>query len=83
MPLLFNLLRIKGLYVSSITCSSSGGAAQMTLGLLRACYVSWLHQFHSNPGAAACAAPPKDEQVTLEILAAFNLNVLYKKSVLL
>jgi hypothetical protein len=30
--------------VSSITCSSSGGATQAALGILRACYVSWLHQ---------------------------------------
>jgi hypothetical protein len=30
------------LHVSSITCSSSGGATQMALGILRACYVSWL-----------------------------------------
>jgi hypothetical protein len=35
------------LHVSSITCSSSGGFAQLELGILRACYVSWLH-----PGAA-------------------------------
>jgi hypothetical protein len=27
-----------------MTCSSSGGAAQTALGILRACYVSWLHQ---------------------------------------
>jgi hypothetical protein len=41
----FNWLRIKGpLHVSSITCSSSGGASQAALGLLRACNVSWLHQ---------------------------------------
>jgi hypothetical protein len=31
-------------HVSSITCSPSGGPAQATLGVLRACYVSWLHQ---------------------------------------
>jgi hypothetical protein len=80
MHFLFNLLRIKGLYmfpvllthpqealhqlnpvycvcvmsavctrirvplnVSSITCSSSG-SAQTVLGILRAYYVSWLHQ---------------------------------------
>jgi hypothetical protein len=51
MNFLFNLLRIKELlHASSITCSSSGGTAQIALGILRACYVSWLH--HSNPGAA-------------------------------
>jgi hypothetical protein len=32
------------------TCSSSGGAKRIALGILRACYVSWL--YHSNPGAA-------------------------------
>jgi hypothetical protein len=37
----FSLLRIKGLlHVSSITCSSSGFAAQTTFGILLACYVS-------------------------------------------
>jgi hypothetical protein len=44
MQFLFKLLRIKCLHVSSITCSSSGGATQAALGILRACYVSWLHQ---------------------------------------
>jgi hypothetical protein len=39
----FNLLRIKGpLHVSSITCSSSGGASQTAFGIMRACYVSWM-----------------------------------------
>jgi hypothetical protein len=43
------------LHVSSITCSSSGGAKQAALGILFDCYVSGLHQewigtqFHSNP----------------------------------
>jgi hypothetical protein len=36
------------LHVSSITCSSSGGAWQAALGILSACYISWL-QSHSNP----------------------------------
>jgi hypothetical protein len=42
------------LHVSSITCSSSEGSKQAALGLLRACYVSWLHQdqFNIDPGAA-------------------------------
>jgi predicted outer membrane repeat protein len=40
------------LRVSSNTCSSSGGGAQAALGILQACYVSWLHQVHPNPGAA-------------------------------
>jgi hypothetical protein len=41
-----NLLRIKALHVPSVTCSSSGFAAQAALGILRACdtYVSWLYQ---------------------------------------
>jgi hypothetical protein len=40
MHFLFSLLRIKGLYRLSITCSSSGGSTQVALGILRACYVS-------------------------------------------
>jgi hypothetical protein len=45
MHFLFNVLRIKGLYMFWVlTCSSIGFAAQTTLGILRACYVSWLHQ---------------------------------------
>jgi hypothetical protein len=55
MHFLLSLLRIKGLCnVSSITCSSSGGARQTTLGILCACYVSWLATDWkvrgSNPG---------------------------------
>jgi hypothetical protein len=30
------------LHVSNITCLSSRGATQAALGILRACYVSWL-----------------------------------------
>jgi hypothetical protein len=63
--------------VLNITYSSSGGTTQTTLDILRACYVSWLHQFHFNPGAAnchntrnipsaACAVNPGDEQVMLK-----------------
>jgi hypothetical protein len=43
------------LHVTSITCSSLGGATQTTLGILRVCYVSCLHQdwsgvpLHSTP----------------------------------
>jgi hypothetical protein len=37
------------LHVSSVTCSSSGGYAKTTLGILHACYVSWLHQGCSVP----------------------------------
>jgi hypothetical protein len=35
------------MHVSSITCSSSGVAAQTALGIMRACYVSWLHKVWS------------------------------------
>jgi hypothetical protein len=49
--LLIQLIKNKGhLYFSNITCSSSEAAAQRAFGILRACYVSWLH--HSNPGTA-------------------------------
>jgi hypothetical protein len=48
MHFLFSLLKWRSLHVSSITCSSSGGASQTTLGTLRACYVSWLHQDRSG-----------------------------------
>jgi hypothetical protein len=48
----FSLLRIQeALHVLSIICPSSGGAKQAALGILCACYVSWLHQ-DFNPGAA-------------------------------
>jgi hypothetical protein len=47
------------LHVSSITFSSSGGATQAALGILRACYVSWLHLDWSE-------APHEDEHVMLE-----------------
>jgi hypothetical protein len=36
MHFLFNLLRFKGLRVSSITCSSSGGATHTVLDILHA-----------------------------------------------
>jgi hypothetical protein len=62
--LLFNLLKIKSLHVSSVTWSASGGATLTALGILRACYVSWLHLVHSrNIPSAVCVAPPEDEQV--------------------
>jgi hypothetical protein len=50
----------------------------MTLGILRACYVSWLHQDWRGTGvtvplqsipntpSAVCVAPPEDEQVMVE-----------------
>jgi hypothetical protein len=36
------------LYVSSITCWSSGDVTRAVLGILRACYVSWLHHGWSS-----------------------------------
>jgi hypothetical protein len=56
-----NLLEVTGpvkacneiaLHVSSVTCSTSGDLAQMTLGMLRACYVGWL-----LPGLEWSSAP--------------------------
>jgi hypothetical protein len=50
----------------------------MALGILRACYVSWLHQDWSatlqswcsqhtcNIPSVVCTAPPEDEQVMLK-----------------
>jgi hypothetical protein len=47
----------------------------MAFGILRACYVSWLHQdwsvqpsdiTRSNIPSAVYAVPPEDEQVMLE-----------------
>jgi hypothetical protein len=38
------------LHISSITCLYSGGSARTTLGVLRACYVSWLHQDWGGTG---------------------------------
>jgi hypothetical protein len=55
MHFLFSLLRINGLlHVSSITCLSSGGAAQAAFGIVRTLYqlaapgLKW----NFNPGAA-------------------------------
>jgi hypothetical protein len=36
--------------VVSIACLSSGGAIQVALCILHACYVSWLHQDWSGTG---------------------------------
>jgi hypothetical protein len=33
-------------------CPSSGGATHTTFGIMRACYVSWLHKGWSGAGAA-------------------------------
>jgi hypothetical protein len=70
------------LNVSSITCSSSGGATQTAFGILRAYNVScsavarlqWnsclchsqLTLYARNIPNAVCGAPPEDEQVMLE-----------------
>jgi hypothetical protein len=42
MHVLFSLLRIKGIYMFRALLAL-GGATQTTLGILRACYASWLH----------------------------------------
>jgi hypothetical protein len=51
------------------------GATQAALGILRACYVSWLlpglewnlcRRHARNVPSAACIASPEDEQVMLE-----------------
>jgi hypothetical protein len=62
------------LHVSSITCSSSEGAAQTAFGILRTCYDSWLWHRCSftatvpqrNIPNSVCVAPPENKQVTLE-----------------
>jgi hypothetical protein len=54
--------------VSGITRSSSGGAIQKALGILRACYVGCTRigvEYTSIP-SAVCEAHPEDEQVMLE-----------------
>jgi hypothetical protein len=38
----------------------------MALGILRACYVTWLHQDSRNIPSAVCVEPPEDEQVIIE-----------------
>jgi hypothetical protein len=39
----------------------------MALGILHACYVSWLHQDWSELQSwCRCVAPPEDEQVMLK-----------------
>jgi hypothetical protein len=64
MHFLFNLWIIRGPpHVLSITCSSSGGAAQVTLGILHACYAVGCT---CDISSVVCAAPPEDEQVMPE-----------------
>jgi hypothetical protein len=58
-------------HTSSITCSSLGGAAQKTIGVLLAHYVCWLLpglELNSDTSSTPIlvAAPPEDEQVMLE-----------------
>jgi hypothetical protein len=60
MHFLFNLLRIKSRYMFRALLAHP----QEALVILRACYVSWLHQATNTH--AACVVPPEDEQVTLE-----------------
>jgi hypothetical protein len=59
-------------HVSRTTCSSTGGAPQTALGILRAYNVSWLSQLTLY----VCAAPPEDEQVILETCTGswFSIN---------
>jgi hypothetical protein len=66
------------LQISSITCSTSGGATQTPFGILRAYNVSFgavadtLQPYHSqltyarNMLNGVCVAPPEDEHVMLE-----------------
>jgi hypothetical protein len=84
------------LHVSSISCSSSGGASQTAFGILRA-YVSWLcHDFSETAIVASwhsqltlharsipnavCEAPPEDEQVMLETCRGCGFLVYWMKS---
>jgi hypothetical protein len=79
------------LHVSSITCSPSGGAKLVALGILSVCYVSWLHKStlvqptdkHARGiPSAACLAHP-EEQVMLETSRGINLNKLNEKCITL
>jgi hypothetical protein len=58
------------LHISSISCSSSGGAAQTALGILRAVPLQSCHSqltlYARNTLNAVCGAPPEDEQAMLE-----------------
>jgi hypothetical protein len=45
MHFLFSLLRIMGLYIfQALLAHLQEALSQTALGILRACYVSWLHQ---------------------------------------
>jgi hypothetical protein len=72
-------------HVSSITCSSSGGAAQMAFGILRAYNVSWLWHGCSETATvpqpnAVCAGSPEDEQVMLETCRNLCFSINWMKS---
>jgi hypothetical protein len=56
------------LHASSIARSSSGGAPQTALTILRAYNVSWHSRliYARNIPSAVCLAPPEDERVMLE-----------------
>jgi hypothetical protein len=63
------------LHVSNIICSSSGGALQKRLGILRACSVPGTANRHaSSIPIVVCVAPPEDEQIMLKHLEAVNLG---------
>jgi hypothetical protein len=79
--LFFQFIENQGpLHVSSITCSSSGGATQTEFGILRAYNVKWLWHgcnetaavphptdiIRTNIPNAVCVSPPEDKQVMLE-----------------
>jgi hypothetical protein len=74
MHVLFNLLRIKGIYMFRALLAHPQEAVHKRHGILCDCYVSWLHQSwcsqltkhaHNIP-SAVCVAPPEDEHVMLE-----------------
>jgi hypothetical protein len=52
MHFLFSLLRIKGLYVFRELLAHPQEALRTAIGVLRECYVSWLHQSQTSPEAA-------------------------------
>jgi hypothetical protein len=65
------------LHVSSITYSSSGGATQAALGILRACYVSWLHKVWSVTGVFDTSYTPT--LVAANLLQIAQLNEINKQ----
>jgi hypothetical protein len=67
------------LHFSSITCSSSGGATRIALGIVRAYNVSWL--WHACIFTAPQPMPPEDEQVMLETCRGPWFSINWMKSV--